>query len=164
MKKSLIVLLIALSSCQSTFYIVRHAEKVDNSADAALSAAGQARAITLKDTLLSKNILKIYSTNFTRTRNTAKPLSDAINIPIELYNPRNQTALIDSLKKMKGKNVLVVGHSNTIRHVVNGLFERDTLRNDLPETDFDNLFVVKRVFFPNKTKRFYAKTYGAATN
>lgn len=164
MKKLSLLLLISLSSCQSTFYIVRHAEKVDNSADAALSAAGQARAITLKDSLLSKNILKIYSTNFTRTRNTAKPLSDAINVPIELYNARNQTALIDSLKKMKGKNVLVVGHSNTIRHVVNGLYERDTLHNDLPETDFDNLFIVKRVFFPNKTKRFYAKTYGVTTN
>lgn len=164
MKKLSLFLLIALSSCQSTFYIVRHAEKVDNSADAALSPAGQARAVTLRDTLLTKKILKIYSTNFNRTRSTAKPLSDAINVPIELYNPRNQTALIDSLKKLRGKNVLVVGHSNTIRHVVNGLFEKDTLRNDLPETDFDNLFVVKRVFLPNKTKRFYARTYGISTN
>ncbi|MFN3848676.1 MAG: phosphoglycerate mutase family protein [Spirosomataceae bacterium] len=164
MKKLIFLLSIALSSCQSTFYIVRHAEKVDNSTDAALSAAGQARANTLKDSLLSKHILKIYSTNFSRTRNTAKPLSDAINVPIELYNPRNQTVLIDSLKKMKGKNVLVVGHSNTVRHVVNGLFERDTLRNDLPETDFDNLFIVKRSFFPSKSRRFYAKTYGTPTN
>ena len=157
MRKISILFLLTLASCQSTFYVVRHAEKVDNSSDAALSEVGKQRANVLKDLLLTKKISKIYSTDFTRTRNTALPLAQAINVPILIYKAQNQKVLIDSLKKVKAKNILIVGHSNTVRYVVNGLFEKDTLRKDLAENEFENLFIVKR----GKSKRqFYAQKYG----
>ena len=161
--KKLIILLFVLTSCQSTFYVVRHAEKVDNSANPPLSSLGTERAEDLKQLLADKGISTIYSTNFIRTQNTVKPLADAKGIITQIYKASpadSMRAFIEKLKQIKGKNVLVVGHSNTTKYVVNGLFERDTLRSDIPDNDFDNLYIVKRQFFPARKMRFFAKTYG----
>lgn len=161
--KKLIILLFVLTSCQSTFYVVRHAEKVDNSANPPLSSLGTERAEDLKQLLADKGISAIYSTNFIRTQNTAKPLADAKGIITQIYKASpadSMRVFIEKLKQIKGKNVLVVGHSNTTKYVVNGLFERDTLRSDIPDNDFDNLYIVKRQFFPVRKMRFFAKTYG----
>lgn len=161
--RAIIILVLFLTSCKSVFYVVRHGEKVDNSANPQLSELGQQRAEDLKKTLTDKHISQIYSTNYFRTKNTAKPLSDAIGVPIVLYTPSpadSMRAFVEKLKKIKGKNVLVVGHSNTTKFVVNGLLERDTLRTDIADNDYDNLYIVKRQFFPARKMRFFAKTYG----
>lgn len=152
-----------LTSCQSTFYIVRHAEKVDNSANPPLSELGNFRAKDLKNELSNNQISVIYSTNYLRTKNTAKPLSDASGVVTQIYaaSPADSMRVfIEKLKNIRGKNVLVVGHSNTTKYVVNGLFERDTLRSDIPDNDYDNIYIVRRQFFPAKKIRFFAKTYG----
>jgi 2,3-bisphosphoglycerate-dependent phosphoglycerate mutase len=161
--KIYVYLCLLLTSCQSTFYVVRHAEKVDNSANPPLSILGKKRAEDLKKELIDKRISLIYSTNFLRTKNTAKPLSDTTGVAIQIYaaSPADSLAtFIEKLKRVKGKNVLVVGHSNTTKYVVNGLLQRDTLRNDIPDNDFDNLYIVRREFFPARKMRFFAKTYG----
>ena len=59
------------------------------------------------------------------------------------------------MKQIKGKNVLVVGHRNTTKYVVNGLFERDTLRSDIADNDFVNLYTVKDNFFKKKNTFLY---------
>ncbi len=161
--KKIICGLLFLTSCQSTFYVIRHGEKVDNSANPPLSVLGQERAEDLKKELVNKGISEIYSTNYLRTKNTAKPLADSKGLITKIYaaSPADSMRVfIEKLKKFRGKNVLVVGHSNTTKYVVNGLFERDTLRADIPDNDFDNLYIVKRQFFPVRKMRFFAKTYG----
>lgn len=161
--KRIVILILILTSCKSTFYVVRHAEKVDNSANPPLSELGKVRAVDLKILLAEKGISMIYSTNYLRTKNTAKPLSDATGVSTNIYAPSpadSMRVFIEKLKQIKGKNVLIVGHSNTVKHVVNGLFERDTLRTDIADNDFDNLYVIKRQFFPVRKMRFFAKTYG----
>jgi phosphohistidine phosphatase SixA len=161
--KKLIILALVLTSCQSTFYVVRHAEKVDNSANPPLSELGKERAEDLKKTLADKGIWVIYSTNYIRTKTTAQPLADARGISTKIYaaSPADSMRVfIEKLKQIRGKKVLVVGHSNTTKYVVNGLFERDTLRSDIADNDFDNLYIVKRQFFPVRKMRFFAKTYG----
>lgn len=161
--KKFICGLFFLTSCQSTFYMVRHGEKVDNSANPPLSTLGQERAEDLKTELANKGISEIYSTNYLRTTNTAKPLADFKVLTTKIYaaSPADSMRVfIEKLKKFRGKNVLVVGHSNTTKYVVNGLFERDTLRSDILDNDFDNLYIVKRQFFPARKMRFFAKTYG----
>lgn len=162
MKKFIWVLLL-LISCKSTFYVVRHGEKVDNTANPPLSVLGQERAEDLKTELANKGITEIYSTNYLRTKNTVKPLANSRGLVTKIYavSPADSMGVfIEKLKQMKGKNVLIVGHSNTTKYVVNGLLERDTLRVDIPDNDFDNLYIVKRQFFSVRKMRFFAKTYG----
>jgi 2,3-bisphosphoglycerate-dependent phosphoglycerate mutase len=142
-------LVMLISSCtKTTYYIVRHAEKATASpgmsSDVPLSEAGVQRAEKLKELLKDKNIGSIFSTQTIRTTSTAKPLSEAMNIPIEIYNPRDTSAaFINQLKTIQRKNVLVVGHSNTVDDIVNKLMG-SILLTDLQETEYNNLFIVKR--------------------
>ncbi|RYU92790.1 phosphoglycerate mutase family protein [Emticicia agri] len=164
----LLIFVLGVSACSrsvsSTYYIVRHGEKVDTtSADPELSAAGKERAETLKSLLADKKISAVYTTKYLRTTHTGKPLADAMQLPVQNYDPRNQKPFIEELKKIEAKNVLIVGHSNTVRHIVNGLYEKDTLTKDLLESDFDNLYIVKRQTSPKKKLNFEAKTYGKPT-
>ena len=162
MKNCLAVLLFSLllTSCVRTFYVVRHAEKeVATGAanmmtnDPPLTEAGKQRAEALKETLKGKKIGYIFSTNTIRTRSTAEPLSAYLNLVIETYQPVPDQAFISHLLSLK-KNVLLVGHSNTVDDVVNKLCGSVKIPNDLPDTAYDNLFVItkkgKRVVFENK--------------
>jgi 2,3-bisphosphoglycerate-dependent phosphoglycerate mutase len=137
-------LLLLASSCNTTYYIARHAEKASSkimSSDVPLSAEGAERAIALKDSLLHKQIKYIFSTNFTRTKATAGPLSNALNIPITTYDP-NDPVFITKLHSLKG-NVLIIGHSNTVDDLVNTLVGKKIL-NDLPDNAYGDLFIVKK--------------------
>jgi broad specificity phosphatase PhoE len=143
----IIIASVLLTSCSHTYYVVRHAEKeqVTNTgsmanSDPALSEAGKVRAIVLKEQLNKKHIRYIYSTNTLRTRSTAQPLSDAIGVPVRLYSSTD--SLINVLKKIK-KNVLVVGHSNTVDDIVNKLCGETKVQADLGDGQYDNLFIIK---------------------
>ena len=149
-----------LTSCSRTFYIVRHAEKAaagNNttmmSNDPPLSEAGKLRADALKETLKGKKIGYIFSTNTVRTRSTAEPLRAWLNLTTETYQPLPDEAFIDRLLSLR-KNVLLVGHSNTVDDVVNKLCSTVKIPTDLPDSAYDNLFVIrkkgKRLFFENK--------------
>lgn len=134
----------AVSSCTTSFYVVRHAEKsTAPKEDPLLTESGSQRAERLKKILENKGIEKIYSTKTVRTMTTGKPLADAKSIQIEIYEPKNQATLIETLKK-SNQNTLLVGHSNTIRHIINGLAEKEFLKKDLEDSEYSNLYLVKR--------------------
>lgn len=67
---------------------------------------------------------------------------------------------IKKLKAIKKGNVLVVGHSNTIDDIANKLCGKTVVPGDLKETQYDNLFVVRR---KGKKFVFTNKKYGAST-
>lgn len=141
----LIALLFLLSCKTATYYIVRHAEKEPANtmtSDVPLSAAGKERAEALKDVLLDKNIKRIFATNFVRTLSTAAPLSEAIHVPVERYDPKDPKFV--SYLRSINDNVLIVGHSNTVDDLVNDLSGRKILPGDLPDSSFGDLFVLKR--------------------
>ena len=151
MFKSIIILFASVfTSCNvNTYYVVRHAEKeqgttmtatTTKTTDVPLSAAGERRAVALRDKLLSKNIAGIYSTNTIRSRSTAKPLSEATGKNIELYSTID-TAFINLLKT-RANNVLIVGHSNTVDDIVNNLVGEKRL-SDLPDPQYGDLFIIK---------------------
>lgn len=146
MYKSLFLLAFIFVSCKTTtYFIVRHAEKetaVAMTSDVPLSAAGKQRAEALKDVLKDEHIQHIYSTNFVRTKSTAQPLADAIHVPVEVYDP-GDTSFVWKLKSMQG-NVLIVGHSNTVDDLVNGLMGKKEINGDLPDSEYGDLFVVKK--------------------
>ena len=51
----------------------------------------------------------------------------------------------------------MVGHSNTVDNLVNGLTGETTLSGDLPDSAYGDLFVVKR---KGKTYEFDKKRFG----
>lgn len=144
--KILLIFLLFLSSCTpTTYYIVRHAEKQTSTpmaADILLTKEGEERALALRDSLKDKGIKHIYSTVTTRTKATARPLSEATGVSIETYEAKDTTFVTYVKSRGKG-NVLIVGHSNTVDDIVNGLTGRKLL-SDLPETQYGDLFIVTR--------------------
>jgi 2,3-bisphosphoglycerate-dependent phosphoglycerate mutase len=151
-----IVTLFLLSCKTSTYYIVRHAEKESSTmtTDVALSEAGRTRAMALKDALPS-GIHAIYSTNFVRTRATIQPYIDANpGQTLRLYSSDSLGYYIDQWKMLRGKTI-IVGHSNTVDDIVNGLTGQHLLDN-LPDSQYGDLFVVtvKRKKAALKKKHF----------
>lgn len=160
-KSILFIAALFLLSCKTTtYYIVRHAEKAaasntTMSNDVPLSDAGKQRAEALKDILQKENIKHIFSTNYVRTKSTAQPLADAIHIPIKIYDPKDST-FISKLKSLNG-NILIVGHSNTVDDLVNGLSGKKEIAGDLPDSEYGDLFIVKK---KGKNFSFEKKHFG----
>lgn len=135
-----------LSACSHTYYIVRHAEKETPSAnmsnDVPLSDKGKVRAEALKELMKDKKIKAIYSTKTQRTQNTAKPTADYFKLDIIPYGPLPDSAFIASMKAIR-KNILIVGHSNTVDDIVNGIGGNKYVPGDLPDSAYSNLFKLK---------------------
>lgn len=133
-------------SCSHKIYVVRHAERADAgtntmmSNDPPLSAEGTKRSEYLQQYFSSKKISAVYSTNTVRTKTTVKPTADYFKLPINIYGPRPDSAFAKQIKGLK-KNVLVVGHSNTVDDVVNLLINKKQL-SDLPETEYNKLYII----------------------
>ena len=98
-------------------YLVRHAEKVDQSRDPDLSGDGYLRAGELARTLADAKIEYVHSSDFIRTRNTAAPVAELFGLEIELYDQNDLFSLADRLKEAGGRH-LVVGHSTTTPDLV----------------------------------------------
>ena len=135
----LVGLALSSSFSQSTVFIARHAEKADDSKDAELSEAGRARAEALANMLRDSKISVIYTTEFKRTQQTAAPLAKALGLTVTTLPAANHAALLAKLRTSTA-NSLVVGHGNTIPDVIKALGISEPV--NIPEGDYDNLFVV----------------------
>ncbi|WP_352924625.1 phosphoglycerate mutase family protein [Mesorhizobium sp. M0698] len=69
----------------TTVFLVRHAEKADNSADPPLSPDGAARAQTLAHTLVDAGIDAVFVTNFVRAKQTGAPTASAAGVTAQQY-------------------------------------------------------------------------------
>ena len=135
----LVGLALSSSFSQSTVFIVRHAEKADDTKDAELSEAGRARAQALANILRDSKISAVYTTQFKRTQQTAAPLAKALGLTLTALPAENQAALVAKLRASTG-NSLVVGHGNTIPDVIKALGISDPVK--ISDSDYDNLFVI----------------------
>jgi phosphohistidine phosphatase SixA len=153
-----VLLLVLLSGCTTTYYFVRHAERLDDSADSPLSAAGNIRAQILKDSLLNKGIDSIFATPYLRTQQTAQPLAVALGKPVILYGTGTTVQFVRALKKMRGKDLLIVGHSNTVPEMVRYMSGGTVA---IGHDDYDNLFIIKiKRQLGGKKVRLTEATYG----
>jgi 2,3-bisphosphoglycerate-dependent phosphoglycerate mutase len=148
MRYLLASLLVLLVSCKATtvYYVVRHAEKETTtgmSADVPLSVQGKQRAEALREMLKDEKIKEIYSTNYIRTKSTAQPLADLLHVNVETYSP-SDTSFVTRVKTSSKGNVLIVGHSNTVDDIVNKLTGKTEVAGDLPDSEYGDLFVVKK--------------------
>lgn len=120
-------------------FLVRHAEKVDDSADPDLSAEGLERASVLARMLADAGITHIHSTDYRRTRQTGEPLARALGLEIRSYDPRDLPGLAAHLTATPGRH-LVLGHSNTTPGAVEAL-GGDPL-GAIDDAEYDRLYIV----------------------
>ena len=127
----------------STFYLIRHAEKVrtnKSDSDPALNEKGIIRAMNWIEYFIDKDISKIYSTNYKRTIETVKPIQEATGLATILYSP-SSIDYKDFISSNKGEIVLIVGHSNTIPNFVNELIN-DQVYAQIDDLNNSNLYIV----------------------
>lgn len=144
------------SQATTTIIFVRHAEKATTPADdPSLSQAGIRRSAELSRQLSDADVVAgidaIYSTPFRRTKETAQPVADALGLPVSIYDPNDNEAVLEKiLKNHKGKIVLVVGHSNTLPTLIADLGASKKVP-PIAEWEYDNIYVVSIPWF-GKTK------------
>ena len=144
------------SQATTTIIFVRHAEKAALPADdPGLSEAGQRRVAELTRQLRDADVVAgidaIYSTPFRRTQETAQPIADALDLPINTYDPSDTEAVLERiLKDHKGKIILVVAHSNTVPVLIANLGASKKVP-PIQEDEYDNIYIISIPWF-GKTK------------
>ncbi len=125
----------------TTFIVLRHAETTGIGSNPNLSTDGLARAEALRRILANVPLSAVFASNYNRTKQTAQPTADDKSLAINIYDPLNQSPLVDDwLETYRGKTVLVLGHSNTVPSLLNLFLGSNTYQN-LPDTEYDNLFI-----------------------
>jgi broad specificity phosphatase PhoE len=126
--------------------VVRHADR-DPGKDPDLSATGRARAEALVEPARRAGVVAVYHTQFKRTKQTAEPVSHALNIPMVQVDVASNgeieyaDAVLRSIAAhYPGKPVLVVGHSNTIPVILRKLGV--TAPREIPDAEYGTIFVV----------------------
>jgi broad specificity phosphatase PhoE len=126
----------------TTFILLRHAETTGSGSNPNLSVDGQARAIRLSQMLDKVNLNAVYSSDYKRTMQTVQPTANAKGLSIITYDPTDPGNIASqALHAYPLGAVLIVGHSNTIPELLNLLVGSNTFP-DIPETEYDNLFIV----------------------
>ncbi len=138
---------------ETTIYLVRHAEKQTTPpGDPPLTEAGRVRAASLAGLLKPLGVKTVFTSQFLRTKETARPLAEALGatpIVVEMISDRSAPGGISerSIKELaerilahRGEAILVVGHSNTLPLIIQGLGAGPV--PEIPETEYDNLFVL----------------------
>lgn len=148
---SILILIISQLGCNTkkssdeqkklTVFLVRHAEKMDFTEDPELSDIGKERALELVKILRSVSIDYVHSSNYIRTRETAKPTSEKFGITTEIYDPNKLEYLADKLMK-KGGTHLVVGHSGSTPEMVS-ILGGDPVSEVNDEREYDRLYIVQ---------------------
>jgi len=121
-------------------YLVRHAEKADDgSGDPPLAIAGRIRVQTLKALLRDVDLNHVRTTDWKRTRDTARPFAEEAGFEFTTYDPRELDSVAGEIIAEPGRH-LVVGHSNTTPQLVAALGgDPAGAINDL---EYDRLYIL----------------------
>lgn len=139
-------LMYAMVTTPSTqIFLVRHAEPLNETDESSLSEAGLQRAHALLHSVGASGLRKIFVSEKLRTRQTAEPVAAAIGVSPVVVLAVATDDLVDSLLANKGKTMLVVGHSNTLPAILEGLGVSETIV--ITDGEFDNLYVVTLTFW-----------------
>jgi broad specificity phosphatase PhoE len=129
------------ASAQRAVFFVRHAEKVDESRDPHLSAAGKARAEALARLLRDAGVRAIYVSELQRTGETAAPLSKALGLQPVVAPRGDAKALAARVRREHPEDaVLIVGHGDTVPQLLRAFGHPREISIDKGE--YDNLFLL----------------------
>lgn len=127
----------------TTVIVVRHAEKASDADDSPLTEAGSRRAEALERAVEGAGVRAVYSSQFKRNLDTARPLAERMKLsvnemPVNLSNPGDYGKALarDILEKHAGQTVVVVGHANTVAATVEALSGRPAQFGDIQYPDF----------------------------
>jgi broad specificity phosphatase PhoE len=143
--KVLIVAIVSviIFSCTITsrIYVVRHAEKLDNTPYSVLSPKGHERAERLRDKLIDEKIDMIFATTFQRTQETAQPLATALNKQLYIYRNNAVDSIAEVMKVLSGKNILLVGHSGNIPSIIEKITGKKVVT--MKEEEYGKFYTIK---------------------
>ncbi|HMB39626.1 MAG TPA: phosphoglycerate mutase family protein [Wenzhouxiangellaceae bacterium] len=148
-----------------TVIVVRHAEKIDDSRDPALSEAGAERAEALAETLEHAGLDAAYASQYQRTRLTAMPAARAAGLPVRVepiegdVDAWTQGFSAELARDHRCETVLVVGHSNTVPPLVAALCGCQV--EPLTDSDYDRIYIVNGA--RSRTPDLIVARYGKAS-
>lgn len=127
-----------------TVILVRHAEKEavpPENKNPDLSLAGQSRAQEIARMFADAGITAIYATQYKRTQQTVKPLSDKLGLTPTYVEAQKTPEVVKQIRAAKpGQTVFIAGHNNTVPEIIAAL--GGPKLPIIPETEFDNLYVL----------------------
>ena len=149
MKKFLLIIFVftlfiaCTSDKTTTYYLIRHAEKDRTNTtnkNPNLNSDGVIRAEKWAKNFENIKLDGVYSTDYSRTQQTAAPTAKSKGLIVQSYNP---SKMYDSIfkKNTKGKTVLVVGHSNTTPVFANTILGQKKYKN-MSDNDNASLYIV----------------------
>ncbi|WP_114784109.1 SixA phosphatase family protein [Botryobacter ruber] len=145
-----------------TVYLVRHAEKDTSNPteqDPELTAQGHARAEALKELLSGEQVGALYTTKYKRSQQTLKPLAEARNLQLQVYEANDFKSLKQRLlQQYQGQTVVIAGHSNTLLPLMEEFGARIKLSH-IPETEYDYIF--KLVMNPGQAATVEVNRYSS---
>ena len=127
----------------TTIYLVRHAEKNTSdpgNADPDLSEAGRERAEALRRLLADVKFDQVIVSHMKRTMQTVESLLPAGAKPMVLDGQDAQSLPQELRNELRGKTVLVCGHSNTLPQIMKSIGVNEPIAID--ENTFDVLYIV----------------------
>lgn len=129
--------------------LIRHAEKHSSGTDA-LSAAGKKRANLLVRMFKDAGVTTIFTSDATRTKETAAPLALALGLTPKAISSDLATARAQMAAA--GACAVVVGHSDTVPELIEALGGQAGF--EIKENEFDWMFLVTVVSGKVSTLRF----------
>jgi broad specificity phosphatase PhoE len=146
--------------------IVRHADKdTIPKADPPLTAAGAVRALALAAALKYANVQAVITTQLIRTKQTGRPLADAmgltvISVPRGNDIERHAAEVAAEVRRQHGKTVLVVGHGETVGPIIVALGGPRIA--EVCADEYSNLYTLV-LDDGDHVARFIQSTYGASS-
>jgi broad specificity phosphatase PhoE len=145
-----LLLFCGYTDAQQAIFLVRHGDTVreKGNPDVPLSEAGERRATALAALLKDSGINVVYTTGLQRTVKTAEPLAKLLNIEPKVRpqlrpgSKPNEAEEFAGLLRAEHRQdvVLTVLHSNSVPALIKALGHTTPIK--IPETEFDNLFVL----------------------
>ena len=145
-----VLAIVRLADAQQAIFLVRHAEDVRSKdvVDRSLTESGQRRATLLASVLRDSGVNAIFTSSLQRAVKTAESFAMASGIepkPLPQLTTKFDKSDMENFVQLlrsqySGNIVLFVGHSNTVPALIKAL--RHTAEIKIPETEYDNLFVL----------------------
>ena len=124
---------------QEIIFLIRHAERDFSSTDGGLVEAGRDRALAWAGVFADVDLDAIITSEMRRTRPTAAPISDSLDIPPRVFTRYDVEGLVDLLRtEYADDRVLLVGHSSSIPQIIRALGSDEWISI----SDYNDLFIV----------------------